>query len=434
MRKCQNGRRRRVSELAVKRYLTGDQLASYGRALARRDPDLCRLRRVGTSREGRPLHLLSVGPVDDGYRQVLIVAGAHPNEPVGGLTALRLARRVRDDPALRSGTVWNFLLCADPDGAQRHRSPAPRDLVDYHRHFFRPAAPEQPEWAPSLLPPQDLPPESRALIGLIDELRPILQCTLHATELGGSWVQLTRPLPGITGPFTESAADLRIPVETSASDAVHWESPGRGIYVMPSPGSGDRFESLPEDAERSTWHYAHRYGGMTAIIEVPMWASDLVEDVTPHPDPQGAMSALATRLRTDCRVICELLSQARSSGVSRPGSGTDSDPLLRAAEWTLALMPGLADDWDLAGRRPATEAYVAGIDAFGRRLPLRAAAMLVQTLEEGPERARLAALVGEWCEAFAERFAPRWVPIDHQVEHQTRTVLTTFEALAATSV
>ncbi|MFF4687126.1 hypothetical protein [Streptomyces sp. NPDC001307] len=36
---------------------------------------------------------------------------------------------------------------------------------------------------------------------------------------------------------------------------------------------------------------------------------------------------------------------------------------------------------------------------------------------------RLEQLVTDWCDAFATRFRARWVPMEHQVEHQSRTVL-----------
>ncbi|NDZ88174.1 3-hydroxyacyl-CoA dehydrogenase, partial [Streptomyces sp. SID10115] len=60
-----------------------------------------------------------------------------------------------------------------------------------------------------------------------------------------------------------------------------------------------------------------------------------------------------------------------------------------------------------------------------RRLPLRAAAMLLRVLDEAGDRAapRLEVLVAQWSEAFAERFRARWVPLEHQVEHQSRTTV-----------
>ncbi|EGX55969.1 3-hydroxyacyl-CoA dehydrogenase [Streptomyces zinciresistens K42] len=402
--------------LPVLRYPTPAELLLAARALAAHRPGLCGLRQVGVSRAGRPLHLLSVGRTRPA---VLVVAGAHANEPAGGPALLAVAERVLGERELRRDVSWHFLLCADPDGASLHVTPAPRSLFDYHRGFFRPAASEQPEWAPAMLPPGRLPPETRALTRVIDELRPYLQVTLHGTDLGGSWVQLTKDVPGLAEPFAKSAAELRIPVETGASDAAGWPASGPGVHVMPAPGAGAAYPSMPDDARSSTWYHAHRYGGLTAVVEVPMWASDLVDDPLPHPDPAGAMRWLGTRLLRDGREVERVLTEAL------PRLDGADGPLLRAARWALDLVPGLAADW--AGTPPADDsrAYVGSVDAFGRRLPLRAAAMLLRVLRETDDRGaqRLEDLVARWSESFAERFRARWVPLEDQVEHQSRTVV-----------
>ncbi|GGV06403.1 M14 family zinc carboxypeptidase [Streptomyces spectabilis] len=405
-----------MSQLAANRYPSVPELVVCARELAGHRPDLCTLRQVGASRAGRPLHLLSVG---HGPRTVLVVAGAHANEPTGGSTLLALAEWTVRDAALRADTSWHFLLCADPDGASLHRTPAPRTLLDYHRHFFRPAGPEQPEWSPSVLPPDRLPPETLALKGVIDELRPYLQVSLHCTDLGGSWVQLTRDIPGLAAPFAASAARLGIPVETGASDAAGWPVSGPGVHVLPGPGSAAAYPSLPEDARHTTWHHAHRYGGVTAIVEVPMWASDMVDDMAAHPAPRAALRGFARRLRHDAGLVEAVLGDALPR---LPGA---DGPLLRAARWALGLVPGLADDWGRLPPAGTSMAYIGSVDAFGRRLPLRAAAMLLRVLREADDRAapRLDHLVTQWSEAFADRFKARWVPLERQVEHQARTTV-----------
>lgn len=405
-----------MSLLPEQRYPSLAELVLSARALAAHRPALCTLRQVGVSRAGRPLHLLSVGHA---RRAVLVVAGAHSNEPTGGPTLLAVAERVLRERELRADVSWHFLLCADPDGASLHVTPAPRTLFDYHRGFFRPAAPEQPEWAPAALPPDRLPPETRALTRVIDELRPYLQVTLHGTDLGGSWVQLTKDVPGLAEPFAKSAAELHIPVETGASDAAGWPASGPGVHVMPAPGAGAAYPSMPDDARSSTWYHVHRYGGLTAVVEVPMWASDLVDDPAPHPDPARAMRRLAARLRRDALEVERVLAEAlpRLDGVD--------GPLFRAAKWALELVPGLAADWTHTPPADDTMAYVGSVDAFGRRLPLRAAAMLLRVLQEADDRGaeRLEHLVASWSDAFAERFRARWVPLENQVEHQSRTVV-----------
>lgn len=405
-----------MSPLLESRYPTVAELVSSARALALQWQGLCALRQVGVSRAGRPLHLLSVGRA---RRAVLVVAGAHANEPAGGGTLLALAQRVLRERDLRDGTSWHFLLCADPDGASLHVTPAPRSLYDYHLGFFRPAGPEQPEWAPSVLPPGRLPPETLALTGVIDELRPYLQVSLHGTDLGGSWVQLTGDVPGLAEPFAKSAAQLHIPVETGASDAAGWPASGPGVHVMPAPEAAPAYPSLTDDARHSTWYHAHRYGGLTAVIEVPMWASDLVDDPAPHPAPDAAMHRLADRLLRDADEVRRVLEDAG------PGHGDAGGPLLRAATWGLELVPGLAADLVRTPPADGTRAYVGSVDAFARRVPLRAAAMLRRALSGTDARtaARLERLVAQWSDAFAARFKARWVPVRHQVEHQSRTVL-----------
>lgn len=398
------------------RYPSVPELVSSARALVARHPGLGQLRQVGVSRAGRPLHLLSVGAAD---RAVLVVAGAHANEPTGGSTLLHLAERALSERALRTGVAWHFLLCADPDGAALHRTPAPRTLLDYHRRFFRPGGAEQPEWSPSLLPPDRLPPETRTLTGVIDELRPYLQVSLHCTELGGSWVQLTRDIPGLAEPFAKSAAQLNIPLEADASDAAGWLASGPGVHVMPTADTEAAFPSLPDDVRQSTWHHAHRYGGLTAVVEVPMWASDLVDDVTPHPAPAEELRRVVLRLRTQTRRVEDILAEVL------PRLPDVEGPLLRAARWALGLVPGLVVDWGRPLPPGATVAYVRSVDAFGRRLPLRAAAMLLRVLDAAGDRAapRLERLVIDWCGDFATCFRARWVPIEHQVAHQACTVL-----------
>ncbi|HEY8987357.1 MAG TPA: M14 family zinc carboxypeptidase [Streptomyces sp.] len=73
-----------VSLLPELRYPTVPELVLSAGTLAAGRPGVCRLRQVGVSRAGRPLHLLSVGHA---RRAVLVVAGAHANEPTGGPAA-----------------------------------------------------------------------------------------------------------------------------------------------------------------------------------------------------------------------------------------------------------------------------------------------------------------------------------------------------------
>jgi hypothetical protein len=423
-------------------YPTVSGVAAAARLLTRRHPDLCRMRLAGESRAGRPLWLLSVG---HGSRHVLVVAGPHPDEQAGGATALWLAEQAVCDRrrVAENDLSWHFLLCLDPDGTVLNETgPAgPRPPAVHYRHAYRPAAAEQPEWAGSFRVPGDELPETLALLAVIDELRPVLQCSLHGTDVGGSWVQLTADIPGLSEPFGKYAAELDIPVQTGTYDALYWPGAGPGVFVMPPPGAQERFSSEPENAKGSTWSRPHRYGGSTALVEVPMWATRRVADPAPHPDPAHALAVLAARLRKDGAAAAAALERARPL-LDGPGGGPDG-PVLRGVEQAVGAFGGLAEDYqDLAVSSPVplTVAHLAALDIAARRIPLRACGMLLRLLDEArfdedpdSEGARLRARLERRLDAGAgdlmAAMDARWVPVGDQVELQARTVLAAVEML-----
>ncbi|CCK27701.1 hydroxylacyl-CoA dehydrogenase [Streptomyces davaonensis JCM 4913] len=425
------------------RYPTVADVTESARRLVSRYPGTGRLRRIGTSRVGRPILMLSVG---HGPRHVLVVARPHPDEPVGGATALALAERVArgdrysaatdpvspaTDPAL---VTWDIVLCLDPDGAALSEGieaatagPGPT-LESYYGSAFRPMAAEQPEWAPII--EQQLP-ESQALFDVIDELRPFLQCSLHSVDAGGSWVQLTRELPELALPFRKSAAELGIPLQHGTYDALYWDNPSPAIHVLPPPGSTARLAAGSENIERSTWYAPSGYGGVTAIIEVPMWATDLAEDLSPHPDPVAALNDLSRLVRGGGRQVTEILDKARAFLPPADGS-----PPRRVLEWMADdLYDLVVASWEPLARQAAddprclTLAQISALDVVARRQPLRAAGLLLRLLRTSDDSAapglhqELGTLFTTWSTEFERALRLRWVPVRRQVEHQARTVV-----------
>ncbi|MEU6101879.1 M14 family zinc carboxypeptidase [Streptomyces flaveolus] len=430
------------------RYLTVPEVTEAARRLTARFPGVARLRRVGTSRAGRPILMLSVG---HGPRHVLVVARPHPDEPVGGVTALALAEHVACGDRLSPATdptlvTWDIILCLDPDGAalseglEAATAGTGPTLAGYYRAAFRPVAAEQPEWAPIV--PRDLP-ESRALFEVIDRRRPFLQCSLHNVEAGGSWVQLTGPLPGLAAPFRTSAHDLGIPVQHGTYDALYWENPNPGVYVLPPPDSTDRPVAGSENIGLSTWCAPQRYGGVTAIVEVPMWATALADDLSVHPDAAGALRDLSDLVRDGGRRVTGVLDRAR--GFLPP---LHESPPMRVLEWMADdLYDLVADSWEPLARqataldtgdpRRPTRAQVSALDVVARRQPLRAAGLLLRLLETADAdtaaglHTELNGLFTTWCADFEKALRLRWVPVHRQVEHQKRTVLAAAEVALA---
>ncbi|WP_406839361.1 M14 family zinc carboxypeptidase [Streptomyces sp. AHU1] len=412
-----------------------DELGVRAAALVARRPGDARLRRVGTSRAGTPMLLLSVG---HGSRQVLVVAGPHANEPVGGATALRLAERALADPRLTEGAdaTWNLLLCLDPDGSRRNEAwlQGPYTLGHYFRHFFRPGFLEQPEWLPDG-PDGAALPETRVLLALQDELRPFLQCSLHGVDVGGAFVELTRDLPGLSRRIAHSAARLGIPRELGPYDTLYWPELGPAVYRVPPPRRGDLAAAITEAAVDSTWFHPQPYGTVTAIVEAPMWGVGAVEDRARPADADAVLRSVSRALRHDTRTLEDVLARVR------PGLGGSPDVtcLLAPVDDYLLVGPGLADSWDPDARDtgaralpPLDTARLTALRLAGRRVALRTAGLLHQLVTASgqdpcgalPELDRL---IDAWCADYRDGCGARWIPVARQVEYQARVVLSAFE-------
>ncbi|MGW3726475.1 M14 family zinc carboxypeptidase [Streptomyces sp. NPDC000851] len=395
-------------------------LERQARALAAGAPGVVRLSAVGESRAGRPLWLLSAG---HGERQILTVAGAHANEPVGGASALRLARVLarRPEELERLGCTWHFLLTLDPDGAQlAHgwipQEPAP-SLEECHRHFYRPVFARQPESLPAHGEDRQPLPESAALVRLLDELRPVAQFTLHGIEFGGAFTMQTRQVPGAARAFRETAARLRIPLDDHPCDGPDWHPDPPGVLVLPGDRTGSERDPSGFVAE-STWLYPRRYGTLTALVEAPAWSVPAVSDPRPADAPERELVRLGEVLLGRTRELTALL-DGRDTAVP-----DDLAPLRDAALELIGVAPSVVETWateELSGSR----GHFATLGIAARRLPLRAAAMMRRSLARtAPETAdALGDLVREWCQELDKSYDLQWVPVAAQTGLHVRTMV-----------
>ncbi|MFJ5261914.1 M14 family zinc carboxypeptidase [Streptomyces sp. NPDC088387] len=418
------------------RYPTVDELGARAAALVTRSPRDARLRRAGTSRAGNPLWLLSVG---HGSRHALVVAGPHANEPVGGATALRLAERVLADPALHddADVTWDLLLCLDPDGLRRNERwlAGPYTLGHYFRNFFRPGFHEQPEWLPDGAAGAALP-ETRALLGLQDEVKPFFQCSLHGVDVGGGFVELTRDLPGLAPRLALAATRFGIPRELGPYDTLYWPRLAPSVYRIPPPRPRGLAAAITEAAVENTWYHPHRHGTLTAVVEAPMWGVAAVQDGSAPTDADTELRAVSRTLRDDTRLLEELLARCRPYVAAAP----DAAPLLAPVDDYLLVCPGLADAWDPDTRDdmrrtralPAlTNAHLTALRLAARRLALRTAGLLHQLVgRAGHDPAHvlpeLERLVEMWVAEFHDGCGARWIPVERQVAYQSQVVLDAF--------
>jgi hypothetical protein len=384
-----------------------DELYAAFEDLARRHPRLFRLSRIGTSRLGDPLLMLSAG---SGPRHTLLVGGPHPNEPVGFLTLLHLARLIAEGLFDRLGYTWNLIPCIDPDAARLNEGwyGGPLTVDHYHRHFYRPALGLQPEWTFPVL--DDVAyfdrtlPETQALMRVIDELRPCFQCSLHNADFGGAYFIVSREVPGLADDLTATAHACDVPLELHPSEAAEWPVVGKAVFVMPPASSiftHNGHGPGPRTHGASSTHYAARHGTFTLITEAPMWQADF-DRLGPRPYPQALLSMAADLQRSvdDLQdALQRVMPEIRASSVFHP-----------AIADTLTIGRAYIDRWRDAAATPGADRPVSATELSGAertvwRIPLRATAMLLRLLRVECESGNHRPVLRAELKATEERFA-----------------------------
>ncbi|MCP3803925.1 hypothetical protein NLX83_32120 [Allokutzneria sp. A3M-2-11 16] len=328
----------------IDRFLGVDDLLTGINAVAEQYRDCTSVRRIGTSRLGEPLWSLTV---EGGPRQAVVFAAVHPNEPVGGQTALHLARTLAADPELRAdlGHTWHVIPCIDPDGTRLNEGwfEPPLTMRRYGRNFYRPAGREQVEWSFPLAYKgvffDAVIPETVALMRLFDEVRPDFMCSLHNAEYGGVYYYADSTTPELSRALTAIPEHLGLPLQTGENEEPYMRELAPGIYLgLSARQSIDYLESIGLDhtdyeAGDSSMSYVERYGTRYLVSEVPYWTNEDSRDTTPLDVSYAAvLRERAKELMEADLVLSGLLASVQGDLSAR-------SPYRRALN---AFLPGLA--------------------------------------------------------------------------------------------
>ncbi|WHT16964.1 M14 family zinc carboxypeptidase [Crossiella sp. CA-258035] len=420
----------------VDRYPTVDEQQAELDELAGRYPQLVAVRRVGTSRQGEPIRVASIG---DGTANALVLGGPHPNEPVGGLTVRELGRLLCARPELRAGLRWHLVPCIDPDGARLNESwfASPGDREAYARGFYRPDLAEQPEWTfPHLAEHwyfDRMLPETVALSRLIDELRPVVQASLHNAEYGGLFHYTTGASPEVVAALAAVAEWTGLPGQHAV-----WEIPAANELapgVLRLPPVAELTEGAPAGEGAfgaSSAEYAARHGTVTVITEVPLWTDPRAADTNP------SEQSLAETLH-DCLAALSAGTEAVESvlTVAEPALRLDT-PHHRGLRGMLSAAHRMHAGWQRIaagpdGARPATVAEVCSFQSLPHTMLPRMAGTLLRLLDAEraagnvrpplrAARARTEELLTGWLRA-ADDLPGRPIPLRQQVAAQLGAVL-----------
>ena len=434
-----------VPEIEV--FSTADELVASLTDLAHSYPDDTTLRRVGTSRLGDPLMCLSIGTAE---ANALVFGLPHPNEPIGGLSALHLARRLCEDSELRQrlGHRWHIVACIDPDGLRLNEGwlKGPFTREHYARNFYRPAGDEQIEWTF----PLDYKtayfdavlPETAALMRLIDQVRPALMCSLHNTELGGVYYYLSRPEPVLHEVLQAIPDRLGLALDRGEPESPSIKQFADGIFKMPD--MEDVYDYLEEHGEpipdrlggNSSHSYARPYGTLTLLSELPYWNDVRVGDAS------ASTTSYADALREQASGFRELIGWLEEILLATGDDLTSSSAFVRASHFYARVMAPSPDSMEKRAaepeaQRPATVAEVASLRDSVHMFRLRYAGMLLRALDSEvvignatppirAARSQLATQYDAWVAEDAAAGSAEPIPI-------RSLVATQYAALAATA-
>jgi hypothetical protein len=219
-----------------KEFMTVKELDQSSRELAD-EFDSVELIKIGSSKEGRPILCLKIG---EGDRNALLFGFPHPNEPIGSLTVEYLSRFLAENPEAteKLGYTWYFVKAIDPDGATLNEGwfKGGFDPVKYAKNFYRPPGHEQIEWTFPIeykkLSFNSPPPETRALMRLIDETRPSFMFSLHNAGFCGVYYYVSHEVQAMFTGFTDLVKRVQLPLHRGEPEAPFIKKLHPAIFQM----------------------------------------------------------------------------------------------------------------------------------------------------------------------------------------------------------
>jgi hypothetical protein len=308
-------------------FYTVDEMAAQGLRLQARYPGVITRFSAGQSRQGDSLWCLKLG---SGVKNALCFACPHPNEPIGAMTLFALAEILAGDPELleETGMTWHLIPCVDPDGTRLNEGwfKGPFDIERYIRGFYRPVGSRQVEWTFPFRHQAmwfDRPlPETRALMALIDELRPRLVYSLHNSAFGGAYWYVNRSDPALCVALEGAALRQGVPLHLGEPESPYITKYSKAVHSMMSLRQYYEYRArhghaLPEGelscGTCSADYVATVCDSLTLMAELPYFLVKGIDDETPSGIRRGdALREKARRRAEHGAFLRERWLEARS--------------------------------------------------------------------------------------------------------------------------
>jgi len=195
------------------------------------------LKEIGKSREGRTIYCLKIG---EGKENALLFGFPHPNEPIGSMSLEFLSCFLAENPEFtkETGYTWYLIKAIDIDGAVLNEGWFKGEFnpVKYARNYYRPASHEQIEWSFPIkyknLVFETPPPETQALMQLINEIKPKFMYGLHNSAFGGVFFYVSRGVGNLFTDLTDLVKQEHLPLHLGEPEAQFIKKLHAGIFQM----------------------------------------------------------------------------------------------------------------------------------------------------------------------------------------------------------
>lgn len=278
-----------------KEFLTLEELEQSSSKLAQDHPDVVSLFPIGQTKNGLTLQCLKIG---QGSKNALLFGCPHPNEPIGTMMLEVLTRALAENKQLRDELdyTWYVVKAWDADGLKLNEGwlKGPYTIQTYSRHFFRPAGHKQVDWTFPIdyknLHFHDSVPETKAMMSLIDQIKPHFIYSLHNAGFGGTYWYMSGPLPQLYDQLHEASNEVEVPLSLGEPEAPYLETFAPAVFKM--LGIEEDYDYLEKYGEEHpeklikvgtcSASYAYdRYGSFTLLTELPYFYDKRIMDMSP---------------------------------------------------------------------------------------------------------------------------------------------------------
>jgi len=390
-------------------FLTLAELDDSSRRLAAAHADCVELFELNKTTEGRPILGLKIG---EGSKNALFFGCPHPNEPIGTMLLEHLSKALAEDPELRKEMDYTFYIVKawDGDGLVKNEGwlKGPYTLFNYSRNFYRPASKVQVDWTFPIdykaLHFHDVMPETRAMMELIDRIKPTFAYALHNAGFGGVYWYVSEDVPDAYASLREAAERQGIPLHLGEPESPCLKVLGPAVLLAEGiEAEYDYFDKLGASdidivkiitsGTCSDDYSKKHYGTFTFLTELPYFFDLRIAD--PSPAPVTRREAVLEKLDWTCesnRQVREVLDFSREH--MRENNPYLCSVLDNIEESSMASSRKMAEE-DPSYQRTATQAEYFDSVLVSRFYRLLAYGMLIRAHEyelDSAEEAHLPAL------------------------------------------